>query len=712
MSMKPVKLTVKWQLDAALLSRPVDLNSLVSMSKASPNAFLDDPKTLQQVVDLLVSEQMSKSDKDTKLDALNILANVAYGGKEAVSEVRAVLQNATEWFDDYIAREEEDPDKEPELHKAMVLLLARCWAYRLKTEDVLDLTRGNRRIALCTVVGLLEDGETYSTELKMRQRPGEGQVGQWEHELVVERYEKPMLMQICRLLRGFTHPGTYFEATTDELALYSVERFAEEMSTLLAITLKSHLVEKLSSALFECLFGVNRAVKRPVPASSSDATDEDLLEESDHIAVASVNAFVHNLYFYAAAKNELFRVHILEETMFIPRLILPYLDKCILHVTMLSSSSSSAHESKEEGGESFGWWTHFPQLVSGISSSLRSLIIATFRAAHSKLLDSSLLKLNPTMGVLRAAAFCAHHEYIFALLCILNVNAGAVDLSAAGAKQHSRDGTSASPVELLDALARVFNSMGAAARARVLRRVTSSGALPVSRDTPSYVALLSILSGGEAGQLKYMAEGGGGEVVEDDQSEATDRAEAKEHRERMRSLTSSAAVSEAMGLIAEESKGGTGGTGGMGGESKNSADVSRRGRDAKSSGLTSLGDLPSLSIPSRAASNDGSGASRTKGKGKDRTKEDPSIPREFLCSINGHAMRDPVRCKSTQLVFEKSTIELWLDTRGAVCPITNQSLSRSDLQPDDELRNRIMRYHIQQTSLRTAESNADDLYDF
>ena len=98
--------------------------------------------------------------------------------------------------------------KEPELNKAMVLLLARCWEYKLKTEDVLELTQvnilmsrrkyffsdqfispsqGNRKIALCTVVGLLEDGETYSTELKQRQKPGQGKMGQWEHELVCHR---------------------------------------------------------------------------------------------------------------------------------------------------------------------------------------------------------------------------------------------------------------------------------------------------------------------------------------------------------------------------------------------------------------------------------------------------------------------------------------------------------------------------------------------
>jgi hypothetical protein len=87
-----------------------------------------------------------------------------------------------------MSKEESTPGQEPELNKAMVLLLARCWDYRLKTEDVLELTQGNRKIALCTTVGLLEDGETYSTELKQRQKPAQGKMGQWEHELVCHRY--------------------------------------------------------------------------------------------------------------------------------------------------------------------------------------------------------------------------------------------------------------------------------------------------------------------------------------------------------------------------------------------------------------------------------------------------------------------------------------------------------------------------------------------
>jgi hypothetical protein len=51
-----------------------------------------------------------------------------------------------------------DPSQEPELHKMMTLLLARAWEYRLKTEDVLELTGGNRLLALETLVSLLEDG--------------------------------------------------------------------------------------------------------------------------------------------------------------------------------------------------------------------------------------------------------------------------------------------------------------------------------------------------------------------------------------------------------------------------------------------------------------------------------------------------------------------------------------------------------------------------
>ena len=99
-------------------------------------------------------------------------------------------------------------------------------------------------------------------------------------------------------------------------------------------------------------------------------------------------------------------------------------------------------------------------------------------------------------------------------------------------------------------------------------------------------------------------------------------------------------------------------------------------------------------------------------KGSDASAGDDSIPAEFLCAINGHVMKAPVRARTSNVVFEKATIELWLSSRGSVCPITGDPLTKDDLTPDDELRNKIKRYHIQQTSRRAAPQDEDDLYDF
>lgn len=39
-------------------------------------------------------------------------------------------------------------------------------------------------------------------------------------------------------------------------------------------------------------------------------------------------------------------------------------------------------------------------------------------------------RLNPTGSLLRARSFVARHDYIFALLCLLNVNMGALNTGA------------------------------------------------------------------------------------------------------------------------------------------------------------------------------------------------------------------------------------------------------------------------------------------
>ena len=60
MSKAGVKLSAKWQLDAALLSRPVDLTALVSMSRSNPLKFSED-NTIRRLISLLLNGKISNS---------------------------------------------------------------------------------------------------------------------------------------------------------------------------------------------------------------------------------------------------------------------------------------------------------------------------------------------------------------------------------------------------------------------------------------------------------------------------------------------------------------------------------------------------------------------------------------------------------------------------------------------------------------------------
>jgi hypothetical protein len=348
------------------------------------------------------------------------------------------------------------------------------------------------------------------------------------------------LLQICRLLRGFTHPGTYFESSEDELALYSVEKFAAEMDILLEITLRSSLVEKLSMALYDSLFE-NADMEDPESKVSfffclfsfypnrililflffkSDGFGS--LTEYDHIAVASVHAFLQNLYFYATQNTEEYRRHLLMETLLIPRLVLPYLDRCVIQAIILNTRAE-AFKDMLEGDAVAEMALHNPNLVKGIAASLRSLIIASFRAPATQFVMMLLRRLNPTTQLLRASAFCRYHDYIFTLICMLNINMGALNLTknteatAAGSNSATNKKQQFTLADVLDddnyasfilsELAAIYHSMDKAKQGKVTKRLVLSGALPISRDTPSYAAMMSIVEGGVAGQFDYITSG-------------------------------------------------------------------------------------------------------------------------------------------------------------------------------------------------------------
>lgn len=455
------------------------------------------------------------------------------------------------------------------------------------------------------------------------------------------------------------------------------------------------------------------------------------------------------------------------ETLLIPRLVLPYLDRCVIHATILNTRAE-AYADMLEGDAVAEMALHNPNLVKGMAASLRTLIIASFRAPPTQFVMTLLRRLNPTAQILRASAFCRHHDYIFALLCLLNVNMGALDLSR---KENQPEDNYAT--QLLSQLAMIYATMDEAKQARVCKRVMYSGALPISRDTSSYVAVMSVLDGGEAGQLEYpskkfdMANTTRSGIDEEEDVRDSRAAAKKEHAERIKHLRQvdeargrpgmpgygddneaqakqsafKIAVSVAHAADAKDSKQSDRNDSKYGDASDFKHGKAEDPSDASKFRL--LGDLPSLggNSPDKNQYRDvqvalslalqnqgkagfmqgangsagGKGSQRTSGADSKSSGKD-DIPKEFLCAINGHVMKDPVRVKSSGLVFEYATIDLWLSTRGAVCPITGQELNRSDLEPADDLRNQIKRYHIQQTTRRATTSfggaGEDDLYDF
>jgi hypothetical protein len=813
---------------------------------------MDECGVMQRMVAKLLNNANEKvSDKDTKLDVLAILSNVAIdkdgcGAREAVKQV---LGDVSEWFDEWMSEDgkrsvrgeegygNDDHDEEgydnnehdasPEIHKAMLLLLSRAFDYCLKTEDVLELCRDDRSLALQTVVGILEDGESYATELVQRTNPGVGQVGQWEHELVTKRHEKPLILQMCRLLKGFTTASTYFADVSPnaDIQLHEVESFTQTMDGLMDITLKTRLVEKLALALHDVLFASDFDESDDEEEEDWDSEDENwtaeksmkrqqqalrqlekgLLDGSDHRSICAVFSFLQNLYNFAGTeKAQVYRQHLLADTLLVPRLVLPYLNRCVAAANLLSrraetydallgvSAMKERGESKDDNldGDAALALDDMP-LVAGISAALRLLVIASFRAPPTRFVLGLLRRLNPTTSLLRASSFVARHDYLFSLLCLLNVNMGALDLSSGGGgkglgglsdgngdEEDDDDETDANLVEayyahsLLHDMANVQAMMTAEQQQKVINRVLVSGALPIQRDCPSFAAVKSMLEGGAAGTQADYIGGKLGSMGMDDNSgggsggganmgitmdEATFReqlrAEAKQRsntaQQQKQNVGSVAESKEEDGDEADEAKGDDA----MAGE--DAAEASRKKKEKKEKkekrekkekkkqkqkqkDMGLLGDLPSLegmmnpknNTPSkkeyipldldlpekmkrvdemRRGSQVSAASTRPKGGA---TSE---IPSEFCCAINGHIMKEPVKTPGG-LVFERSTIEVWLESRGSVCPISGNSLSKEDLVDEEELRYKISAWQIKKTSMgnvvRNEAGEEEDVYDF
>lgn len=119
------KLTPTWMFNAALVSSPVDLSSLVKLSREDPNAVLNEVGLLNRMVEKVLNAPGSSKnvDKDSRLDVLLILANCCKGDCQFAKEkVKKVLSGVTSFFESYIEKSEKSPAQrgefvDPSLHK-------------------------------------------------------------------------------------------------------------------------------------------------------------------------------------------------------------------------------------------------------------------------------------------------------------------------------------------------------------------------------------------------------------------------------------------------------------------------------------------------------------------------------------------------------------------------------------------------------------------
>ncbi|GJN30849.1 hypothetical protein PR202_gb19187 [Eleusine coracana subsp. coracana] len=98
---------------------------------------------------------------------------------------------------------------------------------------------------------------------------------------------------------------------------------------------------------------------------------------------------------------------------------------------------------------------------------------------------------------------------------------------------------------------------------------------------------------------------------------------------------------------------------------------------------TNLDDMALLARRARRAATKKAAAPRL--GGDDGVEVELAIPAHFRCPISLDLMRDPVTAP-TGITYDRASIEAWLDTGRATCPVTHAALRHEDLVPNHATR--------------------------
>lgn len=99
-----------------------------------------------------------------------------------------------------------------------------------------------------------------------------------------------------------------------------------------------------------------------------------------------------------------------------------------------------------------------------------------------------------------------------------------------------------------------------------------------------------------------------------------------------------------------------------------------------------LGELPSLSTREENAQK-----KKEKGKIRIESRSVVDCPDYMRCAIDGKVMVNPVRSPHGHM-FERKTLEKWLQNVGSVCPITQQALRLEECEADADMKKRIIKF--------------------
>lgn len=469
---------IKGIINDAIACCPIDLTKLLQIAYNQPHTYIYSRRTLERLVTLTLNQfDENKSNKDVKLKMIDILSCMSIHSKDGLLEVKNALQVISEDYDSYISSE--SLKEEPKLNKAMIILLSRCWEYNLKAQDILELTKDNRKLAIHALLGLLNDCDKYYRH---------------DSSSKTSKYNKELIFLLVKLFRGLTQPQAYFK---DEITVHSVEKFTDEIDNFIHYIYHTNIIQCISKVVYTCLFtiGIRDALNEEKSSKGGSKTSyNSTLKYKDHDSIINSNVFFQNIYYYTSYNGEEYAEQLLLNDSYIPLLVLPYLDRCIATCSLLNSQLDSFIDCEERVNKLMD---NYQEVMKGVATSLHTLIIIFYnssakqKAAHMLGLFSQF---NVTSQFLQSVSVCSYHDYIFVLLCLLSVNTNALVNSSDNSSSRGQV-SGVPPEDLVDNIILVYRSMSTKKQQKAYNRILYSGSLPVDRDAASYTVLKSMLSG-------------------------------------------------------------------------------------------------------------------------------------------------------------------------------------------------------------------------